>query len=57
MATEIGAAVPDKLEEWISFEDQKRLREKVSVDQDYLPEHTTHTWALLGTPLIEPSRC
>ena len=53
----MGAAVPDKLEEWIAYEDQKRLREKAFVEQYFAPVHPTHTWTLLGTPTIEPSHC
>lgn len=57
MVIEMGAAVPDKLEKWIAYEDQKRLGEMTSVDQYFAPEYSTHTWTLLGTPTIEPSHC
>lgn len=50
--------VPDKLEEWVAYEDQKRLAEwNVVSDQYFPPDHRTQTWALLGTPTIEPSHC
>ena len=56
MAYDIEDTVPDKLEEWVTYEDQKRLSEcNVLSQQHFAPDYKTQTWTILGTPTIEPS--
>ncbi|WP_273851519.1 hypothetical protein [Guptibacillus spartinae] len=56
MAIDMEDTVPDKLEEWVAYEDQKRLEEWNVLSHQYCaPDYKPQTWRLLGTPTIEPS--